>query len=150
MYCSNCGSLVNENLNYCKSCGGKVVKDNDGEQTKPMLNTLVTSVGFIGVLGLGILVGLVGVLLKNSVPNDVVGIIVAFYLATLFGICFSLIRLMSKLIDANVGKKTDKIGTSQTPQLAQPPTPQLNEYHQPVRSVTEHTTRNFENIESKI
>ena len=126
---------------------GKAVKDNDGEQTKPMLNTLVTSVGFIGILGLGILVG---VLLKNSVPNDVVGVIIVFYLATLFGICFSLIRLMSKLIDANVGKKTDKIETSQTPQLAQPPTPQLDEYHQPVRSVTENTTRNFEKIESKI
>ena len=150
MYCSNCGSLVNEKLNYCKSCGGKVVKDDDGENTKPMLNTLVTSVGFIGVLGLGILVGLVGVLLKNSVPNDVVGIIVAFYLATLFGICFSLIRLMSKLLDTNIDKKTDKIKTSQPSQLAQPPAPQLNEYHQPIGSVTEHTTRNFEKIESKI
>ena len=101
-------------------------------------------------MGLGILVGLVGVLLKNSVPNDVVGVIIVFYLATLFGICFSLIRLMSKLINANVGKKTDKIGMSQTPQFAQPPTPPLNEYYQPVRSVTENTTRNFEKIESKI
>ena len=86
-----------------------MVKDNDGEQTEPMLNTLVTSVGFIGVLGLGILVGLVGVLLKNSVPNDIVGVIIVFYLATLFGICFSLIRLMSKLIGANVGKKPTKL-----------------------------------------
>jgi len=52
--------------------------------------------------GLGILVGLVAVMLGSDVNTQVVTIIVLAYLAAVFGICFSLVRQVPKLIDARL------------------------------------------------
>ncbi len=144
MYCSKCGILIPEKLNYCNSCGEKLGKNNEDENTKPLLNTLLKSVAFISVSGLGLFVALVAVLLNRGVNYETLGIISMLYLATLFGICFSLIRLMSKLIVVNIDKKLERAEILQTPQLSMPTNPQLNEYQQPVGSVTEHTTRTFD------
>ena len=120
-----------------------MIKDTEDETVSPF-KALITTLAFVALGGLGILVGLIALLLNKGVAHEAVTIISMLYLGTLFGICFSLIRLMSKLIDTKLDKKTESLATYQTPQLSIPTNPQLNEYHQPLESVTEHTTRTFD------
>lgn len=146
MYCAGCGNNISSKLNYCNVCGERVVKNEDEEGKVSPLNGLITTLSFVALGGLGILVGFVAMLLGKGVTHEAVAILAIVYLITLFGICFSIIRLMSKLIDANSNAKTriENYQTPQTPQLSMPTNPQLNEYHQPLGSVTDHTTRTFE------
>jgi hypothetical protein len=149
MYCTKCGSQVNTSLNYCNICGAKMAKETVKEGKFSPLNGLITTLSFVALGGLGILVGFIAMLLKKGMTHEAIAIIALFYLATLFGICFSIIRLMSKLIDANSAKnintaETSRTEVSQTPLLSMPTNPQLNEYKQPIGSVTDHTTRTFD------
>jgi len=147
MYCAKCGTVVTEKLNYCNSCGEKLTKDKGGDSHESVLSTLLKSIGFISVAGLGLFVGLVAVLLNKGMTHEAVAIISGCYLATLFGICFSLTRLMSKLIDIKPSEKAESLSQSfQTPQLVMPTNPQLGEYQQPIGSVTDHTTRTFDEV----
>jgi hypothetical protein len=146
MFCSKCGNQVNVNLNYCNICGAKTGKEAQGESRVSPLNALITTIAFVALGGLGILVGLVSILLDRGLTHEAIAIISGCYLATLLGICLSLTRLMSKLIDADSGKKPEPVETYQTPVLSMPTNPQLNEYKQPVGSVTDHTTKTFDEV----
>ncbi len=147
MYCAKCGTVVTEKLNYCNSCGGKLAKSTDGESHRPLLDTILLSVGLISVIGLSLFLGLVVLLLFNGMSREAVAIISGCYLATLFAICFSLTRLMGKLIDIKPNQKAEgSHQTFQPPQLVMPTNPQLGEYQQPVGSVTDHTTRTFDEV----
>lgn len=141
MYCSKCGSLVNDTLKYCKNCGVQLVKDEEKETPKSILDDLLTALCFVALGGLGILVGLVAVLLEKGVDHKGVTIIAVFYLAVVAAICYLLLSYIPKLIDANINQNAEK---------HEPPQPaQLEEHRQPVASVTENTTRNFEKIPLK-
>ena len=144
MYCSKCGTLVPEKLNYCNNCGDKIAKGGDLGDNKSLFVSVITAVGLISILGLGLLLGLVAVLLENTVKIEAIMMISIAYLITLFGINFSLIRLMSKLLGGNSDKKTNKIESFQPPQLSIPTNPRLGEYQQPLSSVTDSTTRLFD------
>ena len=151
MYCSSCGSSVNDKLKYCNSCGERLGRDDDKEGTPgKMLDKLLTSLFLIVLFGFGILVGLVGVLKGNGMPNDVVTIIVIVYLASVFGICFTLLRQVPKLIDAKLNRNTSTSSPDFVPpqQLKPRTTAQLADYQQPA-SVTEHTTRTLEGVPIK-
>ena len=150
MYCSNCGGLVNDKLKYCNSCGERVGKDEDKEGTPgKMLSNILTTLFLVVMFGLGILVGLVGVLLGSHTPNDVVTVIVIAYLASVFGICFTLLRQVPKLIDAKLNRNTSTSPDFAAPHQLNPrTTAQLADYQQPA-SVTEHTTRTLEGIPLK-
>ena len=144
MYCANCGNSIDETLKYCKSCGVRLVREKENDSSRSMLNMLLTVISLIAVFGFGILVALVSVLLKSSVSPEALVIITLAYLAVLFGVCFTLLRQIPKLIDAKLNQK------NQTPELMQPAqiqnrnTAQLEEHREPVRSVTENTTRTLE------
>jgi len=114
-----------------------------------MLNHLLTSLVFIVLFGMGILLGLVAVLLKNEVKTEVVMMIVIAYLVSIFGICFSLARQVPKLIDARLKNWGNSTETFEPQQLNPPITAQLHEYHQPVMSVTDHTTRTLDEMPLK-
>jgi hypothetical protein len=144
MFCSKCGNQVNVNLNYCNICGAKMAKENEESGRVSPLNALITTISFVALGGLGILVGFIAMLLNKGMTHEAIAIISGCYLATLFGICLSLTRLMSKLIDAGSGKKPESGEIYQTPVLSMPTNPQLNEYKQPVGSVTDHTTKTFD------
>lgn len=148
MYCAKCGSLINDALKYCKSCGVKLVKENDANSPGSILDNLLTALCFVSLGGLGILIGLVATLLKNGVDPIGVAIIAGFYLAALFGICFMLLRPVPKLIDAKL-KNAEGNEFVQPVQLSAPITAQLEEHREPVRSVTENTTRTFDKIPLK-
>ncbi|MEP6848687.1 MAG: hypothetical protein ABI999_07510 [Acidobacteriota bacterium] len=147
MYCSNCASPVNDKLKYCNSCGERIGRDEDKEGTPgKMLNNVLTTLFLIVLFGLGILVGLVGVLLGNHTPNDVVALIAIAYLIAVFGICFTLLRQVPKLIDAKLNR-TSSISPDfvPPPQLNPRTTAQLADYQRPA-SVTEHTTRTLQGV----
>lgn len=146
MFCSACGSTVNDKLNYCNNCGAKILKENTEETPKSMMDNLLTSLVFVALGGFGILVGLVSVLLKNGFDHKGIMVIAFFYLAALFGICFMLLSQLPKLIEAKLDRNRE------TPEGYQPPqqlfaktTAQLEEHREPA-SVTDHTTRTFDKI----
>lgn len=151
MYCPNCGKTVNKKLKYCNGCGERLSKaaeiDKDGTPGK-MLDNILTTLFLVVMFGLGILVGLVAVLLSKDVQTQVVVIIVMAYLAVVFGICFTLLRQVPKLIDARL--KTWNGNLEETrPQLEPLTTAQLEEYREPVMSVTDHTTRTLDKVPLK-
>ncbi|MEP7075720.1 MAG: hypothetical protein ABI878_07905 [Acidobacteriota bacterium] len=150
MYCSNCGSSVNDKLKYCNSCGERIGRDEDKEGTPgKMLDKVLTTLFLIVLFGFGILIGLVGVLKGNDTPNDVVTIIVIVYLMAVFGICFTLLRQVPKLIDAKLNRTSSASPDFISPQQLNPrTTAQLADYQQPA-SVTEHTTRTLEGVPIK-
>lgn len=144
MYCANCGSSINETLKYCKSCGVRLVREKENDSSRAMLNTLLTVISLVAVFGFGILVALVSVLLKSSVLPEALVMITLAYLVVLFGICFSLLRQIPKLIDAKLNQKNQTSEIVQPAQISIRNTAQLEEHREPVMSVTEHTTRTLE------
>jgi hypothetical protein len=148
MFCATCGNAINDKLNYCKSCGAKIVKD-ERETPASMMNHMVTSLTFIALGGLGILIGLVSVLLKNGFDQAGIVVVAGIYLAALFGICYMLLSQLTKLIDAKLNRKHEPAPPAenyQPPQLFAKTTAQLEEQREPVASVVDHTTRTFDKI----
>ncbi len=148
MYCPTCGGTVTKGLKYCNSCGERLTRDSPdkGETPDRMLHYILRTLFAIVVPGLGILVGLVAVLLGNGVTTDAVAALVLIYLLVLFGICFTLIRQVPKLIDAKLKGLNDPISKPAQSQLSQQTTGQLDEYREPVMSVTDHTTKTLNKV----
>lgn len=150
MYCSNCGNALSSGISYCNSCGYRLDKDDGDKDGKPgkMLDNILTTLFLVVMFGLGILVGLVAVLLSNNIEPKFVVLIAVAYLAAVFGICYSLLQQVPKLVDAKLNRNTRQSDAGLVPpvQLGTKSTAQLNEYHQPAVSVTEHTTRTLEEI----
>lgn len=146
MYCSNCGNAVTTDLKYCKNCGDKLAKEEDKEGTPgKMLDNILTTLFLVVMFGLGILVGLVAVLLGNDVETRVVVLIAIAYLAAVFGICYTLLRQVPKLIDAKLNGRTASPEFVPPAQLPAKTTGQLESYRQPA-SVSEHTTRTLDKV----
>jgi uncharacterized membrane protein (DUF485 family) len=147
MFCPNCGQAVNKKLKYCNSCGERLSKageiDKDGMPGK-MLDNILTTVFLVVMFGLGILVGLVAVLLGSNVEPKFVVFITIAYLAAVFGICYTLLTQVPKLIDARLKSDVAERETDFQPQLQPLTTAQLEEYREPAHSVTDHTTRTLD------
>ncbi len=141
MYCSTCGTPLDTKLNYCKRCGSRIEKLVATENTNSLQN-LSMSAGFVGLGGLGLTVGLIAILLKNNVVVEAVVLLAMFFLVTIFGITFLMIRQLSRMTTPASG---EQISEKPNPvQLGAINTVQLEEYRQPAQSVTEHTTRTLE------
>lgn len=149
MYCQGCGQSYLKEQKFCTTCGSQMlVSDNeidkDGTPGK-MLDNILTAVFLIVLFGMGILVGLVAVLLGNEVKTEVVVMVVMGYLASIFGICWTMLKQIPKLIDARLN--THKVGENNVRPLLQPrTTAKLEEPLMPVESVTDRTTRILERI----
>jgi hypothetical protein len=149
MFCSKCGNSISSGLSYCNNCGNKVIReveDKDGTPGK-MLDNILTTLFLIVMFGLGILVGLVAVLLGSNVKTEIVMVTIIAYLGAIFGICFSLVKQVPKLIDARL--KASGYAPNEPvekPLLNPRATAQLEEFRTPVASVTDHTTRTLEKV----
>lgn len=145
MFCATCGTEVSDALNYCKNCGARIAKEND--EPTSMLNQLLTTLTFVLIGGLGILVGLSVALLKHGVDEKAVAIIAVFYLASLTAIAYMLLGQLPKIVNAKLNAPPKQTPEAyQPPQLAPKSTAQLEEPKFPVMSVTDVTTRNFEKV----
>lgn len=148
IFCSNCGNRLAEGLKYCNSCGFRLgVEDDDDKEGKPgkMLDGILTTVFLIVLFGLGILVGLVAVMLDKNVMPQLVAIVVIGYLGAVFGICYTLLSQVPKLVDAKLSeRKQGRLPAATHQQLEPANTAQF--LNQAGRSVTDHTTRALEDI----
>ncbi|MBP6002625.1 MAG: zinc ribbon domain-containing protein [Pyrinomonadaceae bacterium] len=150
MFCSNCGNSVPNDLNYCNGCGKRLGGDPDKDGTPgKMLDNVLTTLFLIVMFGFGILVGLIAVLLGNEVKTEVVVVIAIAYLAAVFGICVTLVRQVPKLIDAKLNTINRPNEYSAPHQLTPRTTAQLEEFREPVMSVTDHTTKILDKVPLK-
>lgn len=149
MYCSNCGSQIKPELNYCSRCGTRVAKI-DSEMQKSLSENLSGSLGYIGGFGLVGYIFVALVLVKNGIPPVALVFISFFYLAALFGICVLILQQLKALPGKSQAQHPDFQNNFQTGQLDAANTAQLEEPKQQPISVTEHTTRTLDKIESKI
>ncbi|MBX7054405.1 MAG: zinc ribbon domain-containing protein [Pyrinomonadaceae bacterium] len=151
MYCSHCGTTVPNDLRFCKNCGGQLIADDDDKDGKPgkMLDNILTTLFLTVMFGFGILVGLIAVLLGNEVKTEVVVMIVMAYLATLLAISITLVRQVPKLIDAKLNRMIRPAEHTSAHQLAPRTTAQLDEFREPIMSVTDHTTRILDKVPAK-
>lgn len=147
MYCWGCGKDVKENLNYCSNCGARVEKEK-AEDYSSRMNNPATSVGYLGIFGLGGFIFLVLSLLKRNLDPGAVFTISALYLVALFGICFMILRFAS-----NSSEKPAKKNPTEMPGYAAPKrfrseiTNQLEAPQcEPIPSVTENTTRTLNDV----
>ncbi len=138
MYCSTCGTVINNELNYCNRCGARVDKLVTVEKSSALMSI---ATGFVGLGGLGLTVGLIAILLNFSVHSEVVVMLVMAFLTTVFGITFLMLRQISQM---NNAAQISKKNTFENPQLNASNTAQLAEPRQPFMSVTENTTRTLE------
>lgn len=153
MYCSRCSASISEDLNFCSTCGERVNKTELAETSKKqseMLDNLAITLICVGCGGMLFLVGLVAVLLEKTIPNQLIVLLAAMYLAAWFGICFKLLGQISKLVDANLDeRKQQRSEIKPAAQLSSKTTAQLEDHFEPAISVTEHTTKNLEKVPAK-
>lgn len=90
MYCSSCGGQIGEGLNFCSRCGKRVQELRAA--TPSAADNLIGALGYVGGGGfLGFFI-MLAVLLKKGIPPEFLTLMAALYLATLFGICFLILR----------------------------------------------------------
>jgi hypothetical protein len=153
MFCPSCGAESTFELNYCNRCGANLsaplapgVEVVPVNVTKPILIVgvimlFLTLGGFAGILSTALEVA------ARAGGGDLSMGIVFFGMVTILTIDILLFRLLSKLISAALSSPKTVI-KQQAPQnqyrLPQPTTARL----QPGASVTENTTRFFDNYSS--
>lgn len=144
MFCERCGKQLDPTLKFCNGCGAQIKKDQD--QSKSVLNTMVTALIVIGTGGLGALIGLMAVMLSKLPRYEPAIALGFFYLLAWFGVLFFILRQISKLIDADLFDRKSR--TIEAPQFVQLPprsTNPLEDFRQPA-SVTDHTTGTLNKI----
>ncbi len=149
MYCAKCGSLVQNTLNYCNSCGNKLAKADERpvRQGNP-LPFLAAALCVIDTVGLFVLALLTLMFLDRHLDEKVIMIISTIYLLSLASINFMFLRMISKLVSSHIENKSP---SNEKPQasLFSHATAQLDAPRQPVQqvsSITEHTTRTLDEV----
>jgi uncharacterized membrane protein YvbJ len=143
MFCSSCGNQLNAGLNYCNRCGSAIARNDSDARSS---GNFSESLAYVGGGGFVCFIFVLLILVKNQVPPDTVTKIAFIYLATLFGICYLILRHVKTSLEKPALEQRDVQEFIPAVQLPPKTTNQLNEYQQPATTVTEETTRNFEKI----
>jgi hypothetical protein len=142
MFCSGCGMQIQSGLNYCSRCGRRVAED--VSSSNPWSNPLfiagaVAGIGFIGF------VILIRILTRALTPPNYFAPIGFVYFASLFGICFMLIRHAASVAKMNATFKPEESRAREY--LSPVTTAQLEEAREfGIGSVTDVTTRTLDRI----
>ncbi|HJQ70729.1 MAG TPA: hypothetical protein VKA70_17270 [Blastocatellia bacterium] len=156
MHCPNCGAEHTFGLKYCKRCGLSL--GDQPPQTTPLSGWSFTGAAWaIGLATVAICLGGLGIVVshafdllaplspgqsRNTDPTPIALAMIVFGTTTVFGIAALLIRLFSRLLTAQA--EAGRTARFIKPAAAEYPIAQIPA--QPVSSVTEHTTRNFERL----
>jgi hypothetical protein len=148
MYCSSCGVAVAQDLSYCNYCGAKlngVKGDNVSKSSEVRPESLVFAMMAVFIFGLGAITVLMGVM--KAVLGLPVERILAFALLP-FVIMLLLEGVFIRLL---LRRKRGTEEAGDTVRLKGQATKELDAAQarvlpEPVPSVTEHTTRAFEQI----
>jgi hypothetical protein len=144
MYCERCGNATDEALNYCNSCGAQL-----RHETRPprsLTAFLIAAVSVTMIFGLFVIGALLLSLLDRVNRPEPVFVFAMVFLIVLFGVCYMMMRQVSKLIDADLKAREFPQRTAR-PAVQLPPrsTNQLEEFREPA-SVTDHTTKTLAEV----
>ena len=158
MFCSSCGKSVNPDLSYCNHCGSRVAgKSESSAVSSPptpvnlfVVSLFVVALLVIPIAGLAIIMGILTVMKKElGFGEEFIGFIVfmSFILLLIaeLGILW-LLRGHTKMSRWTIEPQQPVL--SQTPDLLIKGLPegQMHPIHQPMQSVTEHTTRTLDAV----
>ena len=144
MYCERCGNQIDDSLNYCNTCGTQLRGETRSQ--KSLAFVMVGALTVILILGFIVIGSLLVTLLDRVSRPEPVFVFAMVFLLVLFGVCFMIMRQVSRLIDHEL-KAREMPKRSAVPLVQLPPrsTNQLDEFREPA-SVTDHTTRTLEEI----
>ena len=157
MFCPHCGSETAAELKYCKRCGGPnpwaLAQTQEGRPatTPGMVWAAGFSTAFVVVAGLAVVAAAIFEMSRSNVGPVALTWIAFFFALTLFGSVALLLRFWSYLLGAVPPR-----AAAHLPPAARPAdTSELGPQQQPgalpeprFASVTEHTTRTFENVKN--
>jgi len=149
MYCSACGSEVQEGLRYCNRCGANLAAES-GAPPKlfGIILALATAAGLVAVIGLiAIFFFVIEMMGHGNIPAETVVFLMVFTLAV-FGIDALLIRQLSRALGVylKTGGATEKINLNKAKpasELAEPKQAfiSVQSPHQTAPPESEPTTR---------
>ena len=145
MYCESCGKKIDESLNYCNGCGAAL--RTEVRSQKGLAAFLIASLTLTSISGLVVLAILIAILVDRVSPRiEPVFIFGGVYLFILFGICFLIMRQVSRVISHELNlKEVPKRTIEPLVQLPPRSTNQLDEFREPA-SVTDQTTRTLDKV----
>lgn len=144
MYCERCGNQIDDSLNYCNSCGASLRTEVRSQRS--LVAFMVAALAVTTIAGLIIIGALLISLLDRVSKPEPVFVFAAVFLLVLFGICFMIMRQVSRLID-NELKVREIPKRAAEPLVRLPPksTNQLDEFREPA-SVVDNTTRTLDKV----
>lgn len=150
MSCSSCGGIVARGLSFCKHCGAKL-NGGKGESavtrsSELFPDSLVWAIVSVFVVGLGCIIGLMSVMKKElGFDNSIIITITLLSFLLLFMIEGVFVWLLwRRKREAKEMGNAERVKEHTTKELdARPQTRTLPE---PVPSVTERATRNFDPV----
>lgn len=148
MYCSSCGSAVPPGLSYCNRCGAdlrakeqSVIKSSEASP-----DSLVWGMVAVTTVGLGSVIALM--VIMEEVLHFNQGLIVAFALLTFFSFLIVDAVFIWKLLRSK-GRKTEDRTELPAAANRELGAAQAGTLPEAMPSITDHTTRTLEPVESK-
>jgi hypothetical protein len=144
MFCSGCGTELEAGLNFCKRCG-KAVGGADLGRVGLNLTNALGAIGVFGFLGFALMLYL---MLRSPIipPGTILGV-AGLYLATLFGICYLILRQTSAFTLTRASRNAHSDDSSGSPVYLRPAsTNQLSQAGDEPISITERTTKDLDAI----
>lgn len=149
MFCSNCGNELRQGLKYCNRCGAITTAEMEktviSSESGKIVQVLSGAVGAIGVVGI---IAVAAIIIRLLRMDDIKP--GAFFLVLVFSIMILtiialLIRQISNLSNKHfLSAARDSFMHQQQSLPHTGNTAQLEAPRQPIGSVTDHTTRIFE------
>ena len=158
MFCPDCGYESTQGFNYCKRCGGSLSSPAPaGQSTRARENRLINAIWavaaaimVVGAGGMGITFGIAGGLAGSGIkPDDGPLAIIVCGSAAITVTLWLLVRQLSRLIGSVIERKRE-FGPEWDSRLVDQANVPARQIATPlvVPSVTEHTTRNFEQVKT--
>ncbi len=153
MFCPSCGKSVNPGLSFCNHCGARVAvksEDSVGRIPESSFNLLVIALIGVPIAGIGVIIGLLTVMKKElGFGEEMIGVIVLMSFILLLIAELGLIWLLRH--HTKMSKRSyepQQPALPQTPDVVVKGLPegQMQPIHQPMPSVTEHTTRTLDAV----
>jgi hypothetical protein len=139
MYCITCGTQLTPGLSYCNRCGASLKERSEISSNTKSVAAFLAAITLIGLIGMGIMLGgMVTLSTEAHLSEPLVGFYMLFTFLIVAVTEFLLIRQLSRLTSSSERKLID---VSQQPISQELRSAQPRTLAEPMRSVTENTTR---------
>jgi Na+-transporting methylmalonyl-CoA/oxaloacetate decarboxylase gamma subunit len=155
MYCPSCGNELNAELVYCNRCGANLRPISNQSATPGKIVgvtwAISTAVVLVTLGGFGLMFALALSLISSGINLSGGGmVLIVIFLLVILAVAWLLIRQLSRVLDiSELLSGATQSKSAPPPALSEKTVPQISAPHEPVGSVTDHTTRVFEPIHSE-